>query len=186
MDPDMKFLHRDDNALTLASRGPGRLAFTYRSRMHALLFGAFAIVLIYVVWRYGDTMRSVHSAVYWFSVFLAVSLSIGTLITLSTRCRLDIDASGRQVRYSRSTPFGKVDWQRDFGEFKEVRIYRPLSGSGRAGHASHLKVLLTTTAGEEIPLGVSLGGTSRREARDLAQNISEIMSLTIVEESSLE
>jgi hypothetical protein len=161
--------------------------FVYKSQKYAFLFGVFAVALSYVVWRFGDEIKNVHIYIYWFSFFLAGALCFGAITTLWTNCRLEIDASRKKVSYSLSTLFGKTEWKRNFDDFKEIRIYRPIAGAGNAGHASFLKVLLTTAKGEEIPLGTGMLGTNNKQkARNLAEKMSNIMSLSVIEEPSVE
>ncbi len=179
----MKFLNRDDNALTLTNDDLKKMNFVYKSKKHAVLFGLFAIALSYVIWRFSDEIKNIHVYVYWFSFFLAGALCFGTITTLWTNCRLEIDASIKKVSYSLSTLFGKTEWKRDFGDFKEIRIYRPIASSGNAGHAAFLKVLLITAKGEEIPLVAGISGTNNKQkTRKLAEKMSNIMSLRVIEE----
>jgi len=184
----MKFLNRDDNALTLVNDQPGRMIFVYQSKKYALLFGVFAISLMYVVWHFGEEIKNIHIYVYWFSFFLAGALCFGSISTFLTHCRLNIDISGKQVRYSLSSLLGKTKWERSFDDFKQIRIHRPLTGqNGRAGHAAFLKILLVTNKGEEIPLGTGiLGVYGKQKARQFADKLSKIMSLNVIDEASVE
>ena len=176
----MKFINRDDNALTLTNDSSGKMVFVYKSRKHAVLFGIFAIALSYAVWHFSNEIKNVHIYIYWFSCFLAGALCFGTITTLWTNCRLEVDASRKTVSYSLSTLFGKTEWKRNFDDFNEIRIYRPIASSGNAGHAAFLKVLLITAKGEEIPLGTGmLGINNKQKATKFADKMSKIMSLSV-------
>jgi len=180
----MKFLNRDDNSLTLINDKPEKMAFLYQSKKYAILFGIFAITFSYLLWRFGNEIKNVNIYIYWFSFALAGALFLGTITTLLTNCILEIDASRKKVSYSLTTLFGKTEWERNFDYFKEIRIYRPMTSSGNAGHAAFLKVLLTTGKGEEIPLGTGMLGTNNKQkTRKLAEKISNIMSLSVIEEA---
>ena len=183
----MKFLNRDDNALTLTNDSSEKMDFVYKSKKYAVLFGLFAISLCYVVWRFGDEIKNVHIYIYWFLLFLAGALIFGTITTIWTNCRLEIDASRRKVSYSLSTLFGKTTWESNFDVFKEIKIYRPIAGVGSAGHSAFFKVLLITEKGDEIPLGTGMFGVDgKQKARQFADRVSKIMSLSVIDESSIE
>ena len=184
----MKFMNRDDNALTLVSDKPDKMVFEYQSRKYAILFGAVAISLIYTVWRFGEEIKNVHLYIYWFSYFLAGAFCFGSISTLLTKCSLELNMLRKQVRYSLSSLLGKTKWERNFDDFKEIKIYRPLTGlAGRAGHAVFLKILLVTNNAEEIPLGTGmLGVYGKEKAREFADKISKSISLSIIDESSVE
>lgn len=183
----LKFINRDDNALTLNTETPEQINFVYQSKKHAFLFGIFAISLAYVVFQFSDEIKNTHIYVYWFCCFLAGALFFGTISTFLTNCNLEIDKTKKQVRYSLFSLFGKDKWERNFDAFKEIKIYRPISGPNSAGHAAFLKILLTTNKGEEIPLGTGMLGTANQQkVKQLTNKLSEIMSLNVIEESSLD
>ena len=183
----MKFMNRDDNALTLVSDKPDKMVFEYQSRKYAILFGIFAVSLIYTVWRFGEEIKNVHLYIYWFSYFLAGAVSFGSINALFIKCSLELNMLRKQVRYSLSSLLGKTKWERSFDDFKEIRIYRPLKGSGTAGHSAFLIILLVTNNAEEIPLGTGmLGVYGKEKAREFADKISKSISLSIIDESSVE
>ncbi len=183
----MKFLNRDDNVLTLTNDNPERLKFVYKSQKNAVLFAVFAVALSLVVWFYGDEIKKIHHLIYWFCCFLAAAFCFGTIATLWTNCCIEINASKKTVHYSLSTPFEKTEWTKHFNYFKEIRIYRPISGAGNAGHSAFLRILLTTVTGDEIPLGFGmLGVKNKQKARHLAEKLSKMLSLAVFEEPSVD
>jgi len=78
----LKITNRDDSVLTLVSDKTDKMVFEYQSRKYAILFGAFAIALVYTVWRFGEEIKNVHLYIYWFSCFLAGAISFGSISTL--------------------------------------------------------------------------------------------------------
>ena len=131
----------------------------------------------------GDALQEKSMLSYWFLLFLEVAFWWGVIFSLTLRSNLEIDQSQGKVRYRLSTLFQNQKWEKVFSEFQDVRIFRPGTGDGRA---VMLKVLLRSKEGEEIPLGTSLFGVyQKQKARLLAQQVAEIMSLRVIEESSI-
>jgi len=175
---------RNDPVLVLVASSNEQMCFAFPSRQMALLIGMFAIAAGLAILLHGDELIEKSILSYWFLCFLIVAFLWGTIFSLNMQCRLQIDQSQQKVYYFLSNLFRKKQWEKVFSDFQEVRIFRPGTGDGRA---AMLKILLKSKQGEEIPLGKSLFGIYRQqEARQLAQKIANMMSLMLIEESSIE
>ncbi len=183
----MKFLNRDDNVLTLISSDPNILRFEYSAYRHAFLFGIFACGLAAATWYLGDEIKKAHVSIYWFCCFLSGALFFGTITTIFTRCNLEVNGPKNLVQYSLASLFAKTEWEKNFNEFEEIRLYRPAASGGQAGRAATITVLLKTIKGDEIPLGTgTLGTYTKQKAKELAEKLSKTMSLKVIKEPSVE
>ena len=177
---------RDDNVLVLSDQNTDRMMFQYNSQKMAALVAMIAIGWFLTIWFAGDQIKDTHVVFYWFLCFLAVAFGIGTITSIKTKIRLEIDIKDGVVNYFFSNLINSSEWRKSFGEFKEIRIYRPKVGQG-AGRSSWLRILLKTMQGDEIPLGTGFFGIHGKEqARMLAEEISKAMSLIVIEEPSVE
>jgi hypothetical protein len=176
---------RIDTVLVLAERAPGRLIFAFRPGRMAVLTGAFALGAAIAAWLLADPARNLPSIWAWLAGLLAAALLFSTIVSLTTRRRLTIDAATSTVTHRARSLFGANDWSRTFAEFSEIRLFRPAAGAG-AGRAAFVKLLLVAADGEEIPLGTMLFGIPRAStARELATQLAEMTKLSTIEESSV-
>ena len=175
---------RNDPVLILVRFDNNRMDFAFPSRQMGLLLGTFTFAAGLALLFHSSEVREKSMFSYWFLWLLEIAFTWGTISALNTNCRLAIDRSKETVSYFLSSLFRQQKWEKLFSEFQEVRIFRPATGDGRSGL---LKILLKSTEGEEIPLGKSLFGIYRKtEAQRLANKLATMMSLTVIEESSIE
>ncbi len=175
---------RNDPVLVLVSASSHQINFAFPSRQMALLIGTFAIAAALAILLHGAELRETSMLSYWFLCFLEIAFLWGTIFSFNMQCRLQIDQSQQKVYYFLSNLFRKQKWEKVFSDFQEIRIFCPGTDDGKA---AMLKVLLKSKEGEEIPLGKSLFGIYRqKEARRLAKQIAEMMSLRVIEEPSIQ
>lgn len=177
---------RDDHVLALREQDDERLTFAFRSLHMAALVAAFAVGAALAVWLLGAELREAGGLYYGFAWFLAAAFALSAVLSLFVSSRLEIDGARSLATYHYSSAFSQRSWRKAFGDFEEIRVYRPKAGTG-AGRAALLKVLLKLRDGQEIPLGTGfLGVYGKRQARELADRLGALMSLPVIEEPSVE
>ncbi len=92
---------------------------------------------------------------------------------------LEFNPTLKRVQYQASSLFGKTEWDKDFAEYIQVRLWRP-------ERASFIVIVLRLRDGEEIPLGTSEAGIfGVDKARTIAKHIAEILNVPMIEERTV-
>ena len=179
-------LRRDDHVLALREQEPERLVFAFRASHMAALVAAFAVGAALAAWLFEVELRRAHELIHVFTWLLAAAFAFSAVFSLFLTTTLEIDGRHRTLTYRYASLFRRRSWQKGFADVEEIRVYRPKAGTG-AGRAALLKVLVRLHDGQEIPLGTGfLGIYGKRQARELADRLGELLSATVIEEPSVE
>jgi len=165
--------------MVLTQESPHRLLFQFKSVLWGYITLSISISLCiatYLALQKTDvgwlvlTIPGILSLLFLYSSIYSFNL-----------CRsLEIDQIEQVVRYKESIRNRKIEWRKDFRDFKSIKIFRPLTTATSPGgrRAINWSIQLISNEDEVFDIGSNqFGAMNRKKAEELLGRIVAIMGI---------
>lgn len=172
---------RSGSVLVLMDQNTDRMIFEFRGKRWSII--TFALALISGIGLYTASAYSKYPALLAVLALIFASLFIyASIHNYFAQRKLIIDNKKHSIRYIRKDLFQNDDWERPFSNFRELRVFRNIAGSG-TGKSAWLRLSLVDKNDNNIILGTNeLGFFGKEKALRIAEDVSSLTALPLTVE----
>jgi hypothetical protein len=158
-----------------------RIVFRFRNRLWGTITLAAGLAIMGAFGGYQLRHNNWAWQVGLFYLF-GLLLLYGSVYSFTADQFLVVNGADRSIRFHKKNLYGRVDWERPGGQFKEIHVFRARASRGRTKNWS---IRLVGGDGTELFLGENeFGSFSREGAIELAGNVSRLTGIQVHAEES--
>lgn len=165
--------------MVLVHESPDKLLFKFSSTLWG--FVTLFISLILGVGTYYALFRENTS---WIILVILLLLTLlflySSIYSFKLKRTLEINNTGQFVKYTLSNLYKNINWHKEFGDFRSVKVFRPVSTINSPGvtRAKNWYIQIIANDGEIFQVGYNqFGSISRRKAEQLMDRIAGMMDI---------